>query len=97
VWGKTGYYAWYEFYPNPSFEISGLTIKPGDHMAAKVAYNGSEFTITIKDETNGQVLQQEFDGKEREAVVGRMDYGGALLHFQRRYPAPRRFRHGAFR
>ena len=48
------YYAWYEFYPNPSFEISGLTIKPGDHMAAKVAYNGSEFTITIKDETTGK-------------------------------------------
>jgi len=29
------YYAWYEFYPNPSFEISGLTITPGDHMTAE--------------------------------------------------------------
>jgi hypothetical protein len=52
------YYAWYEFYPNPSFEISSLAIKPGDHMAAKVAYNGSEFTITIKDETTGKAYSK---------------------------------------
>jgi len=48
------YYAWYEFYPNPSFEITSLSIKPGDRMSAKVTYNGSEFTITIEDVTTGQ-------------------------------------------
>ena len=48
------YYAWFEFYPHPSYLISGLTIKPGDRMSAKVAYNGSEFTITIKDVTTGK-------------------------------------------
>ncbi|MGA2588777.1 MAG: G1 family glutamic endopeptidase [Bryobacteraceae bacterium] len=48
------YYAWYEFYPHPSFEISSLTIKPGDHMSASVVYNGSEFTITIEDVTTGK-------------------------------------------
>jgi hypothetical protein len=47
------YYAWYEFYPHPSFEIS-LTIKPGDHMVASVVYSGSEFTITIEDVTTGK-------------------------------------------
>jgi hypothetical protein len=48
------YYAWYEFYPNPSFKISSLSIKPGDHISAKVVYSGSEFTITIEDVTTGK-------------------------------------------
>jgi hypothetical protein len=53
--GKTpSYYAWYEFYPNPSYEITSLTIKPGDHMSAKVVYSSSEFTITIEDVTTGK-------------------------------------------
>ena len=52
--GKPSYYAWYEFYPQPSFTISSLTIKPGDRMSAQVVYSGSEFTITITDETSGK-------------------------------------------
>jgi len=52
--GRPNYYAWYEFYPNPSFEIATLTITPGDRMAAKVVYSGSEFTITITDVTTGE-------------------------------------------
>jgi hypothetical protein len=48
------YYAWYEFYPLPSFEITSLTIAPGDRMGAKVVYNGSEFTIEIADLTTGE-------------------------------------------
>jgi hypothetical protein len=48
------YYAWYEFYPNPSIEISSLTIKPGDNMSAEVSYSGSEFTIKITDTTTGK-------------------------------------------
>ena len=55
--GKTPqYYAWYEFYPNPSFEITSLTIKPGDHMSAKVAFSSSKFTITIEDVTTGKTF-----------------------------------------
>jgi len=53
--GKTpSYYAWYEFYPNPSYEISTLKIKPGDHMSASVVYSSSKFTITIEDVTTGK-------------------------------------------
>jgi hypothetical protein len=48
------YYAWYEFYPHPSFEITSLAIKPGDRMSASVVYSGSEFTITIEDVTTGK-------------------------------------------
>ena len=51
---RPSYYAWYEFYPNPSFTISSLSIKPGDRISAQVVYSGSEFTITITDETTGK-------------------------------------------
>jgi hypothetical protein len=48
------YYAWYEFYPNPSIEISSVSVKPGDRISAKVVYSGSEFTVTITDVTTGK-------------------------------------------
>jgi hypothetical protein len=51
---KPSYYAWYEFYPAPSFVITSLTITPGDTMSATVTYNGTEFTTTITDETTGK-------------------------------------------
>lgn len=48
------YYAWYEFYPNPSFLISTVPVSPGNKMSASVTYNGTEFTITITNETTGK-------------------------------------------
>lgn len=48
------YYAWYEFYPNPSELISSVSVAPGNHMSASVTYSGSEFTITITNETTGK-------------------------------------------
>ncbi len=47
--GNPTYYAWYEFYPNPSHNI--LTVYPGDIMFAEVSYSGGQFTVTITDET----------------------------------------------
>jgi hypothetical protein len=47
------YYAWYEFYPNPSF-LADITVSPGNHMSASVTYSGSEFTITITNESTGK-------------------------------------------
>jgi hypothetical protein len=52
--GTPSYYAWYEFYPSASVEITSLTIAPGDRMLAKVVYNGSDFTIAIADLTTGK-------------------------------------------
>ncbi len=65
--GKTvTMYAWFEFYPNPMYEINGFTIKAGDNMYASVNYlgastskfnhkaTGSIFSVTITDETTGQ-------------------------------------------
>jgi hypothetical protein len=54
VGGTPTYYAWYEFYPRPAFEFGSMTIQPGDSMSASVVYNGSEFTVTLKDVTAGE-------------------------------------------
>src|SRR6266852_9847638 len=34
--GSPTYYAWYEFYPKPSFIASGITVHPGDVIKAEV-------------------------------------------------------------
>ncbi|QQG48807.1 MAG: hypothetical protein HY247_00335 [archaeon] len=52
--GSPRYYAWYEFYPRPSFIISGLTVSAGDQITAQVQYNGLKFVTTITDTTTGQ-------------------------------------------
>jgi hypothetical protein len=48
------YYAWYEFYPKGSVEISSVTVSPGNKISASVTYSGSQFTITITNETTGK-------------------------------------------
>jgi Peptidase A4 family len=48
------YYAWFEFYPNPSYEILGFTVSPGNTISATVSYNGSGFTVTIRNLSTGQ-------------------------------------------
>jgi hypothetical protein len=53
VGSTPNYYAWYEFYPQDCFEIE-MTIKPGDHMAAKVLYNGTGFSVMIQNVTRGK-------------------------------------------
>ena len=47
------YYAWYEFYPNPMYEITSVPVSPGNEISASVTYNGSKFTTTIKNVTTG--------------------------------------------
>jgi len=50
--GKAEYYAWYEFYPNPMYQITSLSISPGDVISATVTYQGSStFTVSITDVT----------------------------------------------
>jgi hypothetical protein len=52
--GSPSYFAWYEFYPNPSFEITTIAVSPGDTVSASVAYLGSsQFKTTIEDTTTG--------------------------------------------
>jgi hypothetical protein len=47
--GRAVYYAWYEFYPSPSYTISGFTVKPGDTISAEVKYSNNRFTVSIVD------------------------------------------------
>jgi hypothetical protein len=57
--GKTpSYYAWYEFYPNPSYEITSVPVSPGNHISAQVTYSGSTFTITITNESTGKTYSK---------------------------------------
>ncbi len=52
--GRPVYYAWYEFYPQPSYYAGNLTnLQPGDTMTATVTYSGNVFTATIKDGRSG--------------------------------------------
>jgi hypothetical protein len=48
------YYAWYEFFPAAPVLISDVPVSPGDVISAEVSYNGSEFTLYIKNETTGK-------------------------------------------
>ncbi|HYB29447.1 MAG TPA: G1 family glutamic endopeptidase, partial [Solirubrobacteraceae bacterium] len=51
--GSTNYYAWYELVPSAPVNLS-LTIKPGDHISARVGVSGSNVTVSLSDETTGQ-------------------------------------------
>ena len=61
-YGQTSYYAWYEFYPEPSTTISTIEVKPGDSMTASVTCTpvsgGADCSTTIKDVTNGESYTQ---------------------------------------
>jgi peptidase A4-like protein len=52
--GSPSYYAWFEFYPHPSFTVNSLAIKPGDVLSAQVTYNGGRFTVSLTNETTRQ-------------------------------------------
>lgn len=54
VGGSAYYYAWYEFYPNPSYEIGSVPVSPGDKIAAGVTYSDGQFTVTITDTTSSK-------------------------------------------
>lgn len=52
--GVATYYAWREMYPKPSFQISGMTINPGDVIFASVSFSGKNtFTLYMKDQSTG--------------------------------------------
>jgi len=51
---RPSYYAWYEFYPKPMYEITSVPVSPGNVITATVTYSGSEFTVTIANESTGK-------------------------------------------
>ncbi len=52
--GKQSNYAWFEMYPNYSYEIVGFPVRPGDVISASVVYQGSGvFVLSIANSTAG--------------------------------------------
>lgn len=64
------YWAWYEFYPASSVEITSLPVKPGDKISSQITYKNSEFTLEITDETTGKSfsITQAVSGAERNSA-----------------------------
>jgi Peptidase A4 family len=54
------YYAWYELYPNPSYEITAVVVNPGDVISASVTHSGNKFTVTLDDQTSKQTYTKAF-------------------------------------
>ncbi len=54
--GKPNYYAWIEFYPGPSLELTGFPINPGDLISASVVYSDPKFVVTITDVSTAQTF-----------------------------------------
>ncbi len=55
--GQASYDAWYELVPAPEFQITSMTVHPGDQMSAsisEVVNDANVWTITIKDVTDNQ-------------------------------------------
>jgi hypothetical protein len=66
--GHGVYYAWYEFYPNPSITINGFTVRPGDTITAEVTYSGGVFMTTIKDGSQSFSTQGTVSGAARSSA-----------------------------
>ena len=48
------YYAWWEMYPNPSNQISGFAVHPGDSITAEVSRLATVYTLSITNNSTGQ-------------------------------------------
>jgi hypothetical protein len=48
--GTAHYYSWYEMYPAASAAV-GMTVQPGDHIAASVSRSGTTYTLKLTDST----------------------------------------------
>ncbi len=81
--GTASYYAWYEFYPAASVEISSITVHAGDTVAVTVAYSSStsEFSVTVTDGSHTYTKSGSVSGAERtsaECIAERPEVNGRL-------------------
>lgn len=66
--GVAYYSAWYEFYPNPMFTFTGITVKPGDHITASVTYSNGEFTVKLTDGSTSSSASASVSGASRSSA-----------------------------
>jgi hypothetical protein len=83
VGGVAHYYAWYEFYPHPSFLITSVPIHAGDTISAAVKYANSTFRVTLTDVTTGKSASHssKVAGAQRNSAewIAEAPYSGGIL------------------
>ena len=80
VAGTPEYYAWYEMYPGPAHTFSS-PVKPGDHLAASVAYTGgSGYRLSMTDSTQGWTKTENasLSGASRSSAEVIVEAPGAI-------------------
>ncbi|CAL5874387.1 uncharacterized protein PFLUO_LOCUS8683 [Penicillium psychrofluorescens] len=61
--GSVSYSAWYEWYPDASYDFSGFDISSGDTIRVTVdAFSTSTGNATIENTSSGQVVSHSFTG-----------------------------------
>ncbi len=63
------YYAWYEMYPNASFNVASITVKKGDTISASVTYASSnKFVLSLTDGAQSFSITQTLAGAQRSSA-----------------------------
>ncbi len=52
--GTPTYLAWFELFPRPAFQITSVSISPGDTISAEVKYSFGKFFVYLTDLKTGQ-------------------------------------------
>ncbi len=81
--GHAYYYAWYEFYPAASVDITSLSVSPGSTVSVTVSYSASDFSITVKVGSSSYTKTGTVSGAERtsaECIDERPEVNGRLAN-----------------
>ena len=80
--------AWYEWYPAPARDFSGITFKAGDHVTVSVtATSKTSGKATITNKSTGKTVSNTFTGQkalceeDAEWIVEDFSVGGKLVPF----------------
>ena len=80
--------AWYEWYPAPAHDFSGITFKAGDHVTVSVtATSKTSGKATITNKSTGKTVSNTFTGQkalceeDAEWIVEDFSVGGKLVPF----------------
>ncbi len=89
--GSTAYSAWYEWYPDYSYDFSGLTINEGDSITVTVtASSKTGGKATVLNNSSGKSKTHSFSGEgstgtlcetNAEWIVEDFEEGGSLVSF----------------
>jgi hypothetical protein len=52
VGGTPAYFTWWEMYPSNAIQVVGLSVRPGDKIAASVVRTGTSYALKVTDSTH---------------------------------------------